>query len=121
MAEIQATTLTMSDKHRRCYQIMKYLPDRYLPNFHIKTVALRHHTTCSETTDDCVDCVMEIFLDLVLAYITKELLAYQSNLNILKGKEDYEIYIAKSDCERLIDVLCSVSLANSWKTFIRKF
>ena len=116
MAEIQAITLTMSDKHRRCYQIMKYLPDKYLPNYHIKTVALRHHTTCSDTTDDCVDCVMEMFLDLVHAYKTQKLLLYQSNLNIIIELNLNKLY----DCEWYITKLCSVSVTDSWKNFIRK-
>ena len=84
MAEIQSITTDMSYKHRRCYQIMKYLSENFfsLPNYHIKTVVLRHHTTCSDTTDDCVDCVMGMFRDLLRAYKTKKLLSYQSNLNI---------------------------------------
>ena len=89
MAEVHvyAITTDMSYKHRRCYQIIKYLLrasafDR-LPNYHIKTAVLRHHTTCSDTADDCVDCVMGMFRDLLQTYQTKQLLSYQSNLNIL--------------------------------------
>ena len=106
MAEIQAITHEMSNKHRRCYQIIKYLPDKYLPNYHIKIVALRHHTTCSDTTDDCVDSVMEMFLDLVHAYKTQKLLLYQSNINIIIEYNLNKLY----DCERYINKLCSVSV-----------
>ena len=126
MAEIQATTLTMSDKHRRCYQIMKYLSKAnfgyFLPNYHIKTVVLRHHTTCSDTTDYCVECVMGMFLDLRQAYKTKELLSYQSNLNILKS-----LYADNIDgfymnrCESIIDKLRYMSITDSWETFINEF
>ena len=126
MAEKYAFTKVMSEKHRRCYQIMKYLLEArphdgmHMPTYHLKSVVLRHYTTCSDTTYDFVDCVMEILRDLLQAYKTKKLLSYQSNLNILKGicmalfpKEDY--------CEQLINKLCSVSDIDSWETFIRSF
>ena len=117
MAEIQAITHAMSDKQRRCYQIMKYLSEarrfNTLPNYYIKTVVLRHHTTCSDVTDDTVDCVMEMFRDVQQAYKTKELLSYQSNLNILNK-------LNSDECEPYINTLCSVSVTDSWETFIRK-
>ena len=129
MAEIHAFTQEMSDKDRRCYQIMKYLSERgrrfyTLPNYHIKTVVLRHHTTCSDTTDDCVDCVTRMFLDLRQAYTTNKLLSYQSNLNILVLKRLYAdnmdgIYMNR--CESIINELCSVSDTDTWETFINEF
>ena len=125
IAEIHAFTQDMSDKHKRCYQIMKYLSEmRWFdssPNYHIKTVVLRHHATCSNTTDDCVDCVMRIYRDLLQAYKTKELLSYQSNLNILKrlyADNMDGIYINR--CESVINKLCSVSVTDTWETFLRK-
>ena len=120
MDEIQAVTLAMSDKHRRCYQIMKYLSEvrvfGKLSNYHVKTVVLRHYTTCSDTTDDCVDCVMGMFRDLGQAYKTNELLSYQSNLNISNKANSYH----SNYCEHYITRLCSVSDTDSWETFIRK-
>ena len=132
LAEINAFTTKMSDKHRKCYQIMKYLSERglnYSINYHIKTVVLRHHTTCSDTTDNCGECVMIMFRDLLKAYKTNKLLSYQSNLNILNQpnhnelKGQYKNLIASAeedDCDRLIKTLNSVSTTDSWKTFIRK-
>ena len=118
MAEIYAFTKVMSQKHRRCYQIMKYLSEPRglvdLPNYHIKTVVLRDHPTCSDTTDDCYDCVMALFGDLLLAYKTMELLSYQSNFNILNSDNSHS-------CELYITRLCSVSVMDSWKTFINEF
>ena len=120
-AEINAITQTMSDKHRRCYQIMKYLSERFqgVPTYDMKTVVLHHYATCPDKTDICVDCVMGMFLHLVHAYTTRELLSYQSNLNILKGKSGF-CHIMQAICERLGDALCSVSLADTWETFIWK-
>ena len=126
MAEINAFTTKISDKHRKCYQIMKYLSERglnYSANYHIKTVVLRHHTTCSDTTDNCVECVMRMFRFLLKAYKTNKLLSYQSNLNILNQsnhnvlKGQYKNLIAsveKDDCDRLIlashlGLFCSLS------------
>ena len=121
MAEIQSITTDMSGKHRRCYQIMKYLSKAkswyLLPNYHIKTAVLRHHTTCSDVTDDCVDCVMALFRDLLLAYKTTELLSYQSNFNILNENNSDQSH----NCVLYITKLCSVSVTDSWKTFISKF
>ena len=118
MAEINAFTKDMSAKHRRCYQIMKYLSDlKRVDNYHVKTVALRHHTACSDTADDCVNCVMRMFTDLLLAYETKELLSYQSNLNILSRHDVDVIASAKQRCEFLLN-LCSVSVNDTWDTFI---
>ena len=126
MAEIQAITHEMSDKHRRCYQIMKYLIEvrvlNTFPNYAIKTVVLRHHATCSDTTDDCVDCVIGMFQYLGHACRTCKLLSYQSNLNILNddNHDDYIKYHAPN-CERNIYNLFLVSDTDSWGTFIRKF
>ena len=125
-AEINAITTEMSEKHKRCYQIMKYfsqtfdiLSSYYIYNYHIKAVFLCHHTTCSDTTDNCVDCVMKIIQDLLQAYESKELLSYQSNLNILDKRILYKPQMGSF--ERYIDKLCSVSINDSWETFIRKW
>ena len=120
MAELNAFTKEMSDKHRGCYQIMKYLSDKLdiVPNYDIKTVVLHHHTTCSDITDGYVDCVFGMFRGLRQAYETAELLSYLSNVNIF-GKLENLSYFTR-DCERLINRLCSVSVNDSWDTFIRK-
>ena len=120
MAEINSFITNMSNKHRRCYQVMKYFSDmilfKGLPKYHIKTVALNHQVACSDTTDDCVDCVIGMLRELLQAYKTKELLSYQSNTNIIEGADFVELN--KNNCERLIHGLCSVSATDTWKTFI---
>ena len=84
------------------------------------TVALRHHTICSDTAEDCVDCVMGMFRDLLQAYETRELLSYQANQNILNGQYEDDVALARDKCEGLINNLYSVSVTDSWETFIRK-
>ena len=122
IAELNAFTTDMSDKHRRCYQIIKYLleinPVLKLPSYHIKTIVLRHHTECTDTTDEIVQCILKIYQDLHQAYETVKLLSYQSNLNILKKSFSYSGY--KDTCEDFIYTLCSVSVTDTWETFIEK-
>ena len=122
LAEINAFTKNMSDKHRRCYQVIKFLSEQLsrLPNYHIKTVVLNHHTTCTDITDDCVDCVIGMLRELLQAYETKELLSYQSSLNIINGEDDDYIDNLKSYCDLLIHRLCSVSATDTWQKFLWK-
>ena len=51
MAEVKyACTGDMYDKHKRCYQIMKYFSEiSELSINQIKTVVLQHNVKCSET------------------------------------------------------------------------
>ena len=70
-SELRAFNTEMSNKHRMCYQIMKYLSKRACSlrsDYHLKTAVLRHHTTCSDTAADAVDCVFAICHDLIQAY-----------------------------------------------------
>ena len=119
-AELDAFTKEMSDKHRRCYQIMKYVTKRgcaVLSDYHIKSLVLCHHTTCSDTSHDCVECVFTIYRDLLRAYTRFELMSHQSNLNILN---DVVRISTTGDCEILFDKLCSVSETDTWDIFVKK-
>ena len=126
IAELNAFTTEMSNKHRRCYQIIKYFseipksnfPINKLPSYHIKTIVLRHHTECTDTTDELVQCVLNMYQDLHQAYETRNLLSYQSNLNLLK--KFYSYSDKKKRCEKFINTLCSVSVTDTWETFIQK-
>ena len=118
IAELNAFTTDMSAKHRNCYQIIKYFSEiLFLPSYHIKTIVLRHHTECTDTTDDLVQCVLKIYQDLHHAYKTEELLSYQSNLNILQMSNSYS---DKKLCEKFINMMCSVSVTDTWETLSRK-
>ena len=101
MAEINAFTGDMYDKHNRCYQIMKYPSEiSELSNNQIKTVVLHHNRKCSDTTDDCLDYVIGMFRNLQQANESNELLSYQSNLNIFKDN-----VVLKLSCSDLLDLL----------------
>ena len=86
----------------------------------MKAIVLRHHTPCSDTTHDCVECVIRMYRDLLQAYEAKELLLYHSNLDIVKREYGDGIAFKKKRCEFLINDVCSVSALDSWETFIMK-
>ena len=121
VAEINVFITEMTDKHRKCYQILKYLSERLsymfcsLSNYHVKTVVLEHHITCSNTTDDYVECVIGIYQELLQAYRSKQLLSYQSNINII---EQSDLSKAEDLCMRLLNKLCSVCRTDSWEDFV---
>ena len=83
--EINAFIKAYSAKHRQCYKIIKYILAETcaMPNYHVKTVALHHNITCSNPIDDCIECVLEIFEELLRAYETGTLKhIHESNINI---------------------------------------
>ena len=85
--ELNVFTTEMSEKHRRCVQIIKYLLESCVASYrsyHLKTIVLSHHTSCIDTSIDCVNCVTEIIRDLAHAYNSKVLFLNQTNMNILK-------------------------------------
>ena len=121
MTELNVFKTEMSVKHKNCYKIIKYFSETIvghkLPSYHIKTLVLRHHTKCSDTTKHGVDCLREIICDIHQAYETKQLLDYKTNLNML-GLYEYDYQ--REACEMYIDKLCSVSEDDTWETFIAK-
>ena len=118
VAEMNAFASNISENHRKCYQILKHLSERYthIPNYHIKTVMLRHITKCSDARGNSVDCVLVMCGDILHAYETKKLLSFHSNLNILNGVTHDEFISAKESCKELVDVLRSVSMADTLDT-----
>ena len=122
MAEIQAFKTEMSDKHRRCYQITKYLTKDsllfHINKYLIKNVVLQHHTTCSDTEYDCVDCVIEVYQEILNAYKRKEFLSFHSNIiirssigGIIDGKDYYCEFLRK---------LHSVSETDTFDRFVSR-
>ena len=100
MAEIQAFKTGMSDKHRQCYQITKYLAKdslgTHVNKYFIKNVVLQHSTTCSDTSDNYVDCVIKVYQDILNAFKRRKFLSYHSNINILSRTDhrEWKIYEA---------------------------
>ena len=121
MAELDAFTTKMSDKHKRCYQVMKYLLGMRWPcsnGYHIKSIVLQHHTKCSDTSNDYTECVFKMCLDLVQSYEAKKLLSYKANHNIFAQTQFKEPLQAK--CKQLLNEMLSVSSTDSWGDFVRR-
>ena len=120
--ELNEIVNEMSDKHKKCYQILKYLrdlaPDEYINNYHMKIAILRHNRNCSETTNECAECVVKLLEQLRKSYESKKLISPYSNRNLLRQDGYYDAQ--KRFCEMRLDDLCSLSDSESWKTFINK-
>ena len=121
-AELHAFSTVMSERHKKCFKILKYLskfvnkdPIAITNSYSIKTVVLHHHTTCLEDTDDYVKCVIQMIRDLMQANENRKLLSYQSSYNILSCA-----FLCSIPCELLLLRLHSVSEADSWETFVRR-
>ena len=126
MAEINEFVKNASAKHRKCYQIIKYLNETgslNLPSYHVKTVALHHSKTCSNTTDDCAECVMKIFEELRSAYELKQLNQFhEAKINLLRRGEDEEYggHERRSYIEKTMEILCSLSDTDTSETIIQR-
>ena len=124
IAEIQALQTEMSVKHRRCYQITKYLTKDsfglYVNKYLLKNVVLQHSTTCSDTSDNYVDCVIEVHQDILNAYTRKEFLSYHSNINILSGADHLVFEICEAYYREFLTQLYSVSETDEFDRFVTR-
>ena len=119
IAEIQAFSKTkISDKHRRCYQIMKYLPN--IRKYLIKNAVLQHSTTCSDTSDNYVNCVIKVYQDIGNAYNRGEFLSYHSNINILSKTSDDVCKIYEAYYREFLTQLYSVSTTDTFDSFVSR-
>ena len=80
MAEIKYIVHVMSEKHKKCFKIIKYFLSRFLENFpyilnwyYVKTVALNHSRECLDSSEACAECVLKMLTELKLSYRTKSL------------------------------------------------
>ena len=98
MAEIAYIVKEMSEKHRKCYKIIKYFLSTVVievisPNinwYYVKTVTLNHSRECSDSSEDCAECVLKILTDLKHVYETKTLTSFhESGVNIFRRDLGY--------------------------------
>ena len=124
--EIKYISNEMSEKHRKCYMIMKCIltfADRWLNqinSYHIKTIAMNHSKKCSVPSDSCAKCVLKMFDELLVAYQKEQIMSFSLGVNIfdnLKGNKSECIAIIKK-CR---DVLSSVAEFASVETFMMEF
>ena len=97
---------------------MKYLTN--IRKYLIKNAVLQHSTTCSDTSDNYVDCVIEVYQDIVNAFKSKEFLSYQSNINILSNT--YHAYRRKNKAyyQEFLTQLHSVSETDTFDSYVTK-
>ena len=125
ITEINEFVNNMSEKHRQCYQIIKYIlsivPEAHnvINNYHVKTIVLQHTSTCLDTTDKWEACVIKMLQDLLHALKEGGYLEhFQEHINILTNyghcDESSSIY------QQLLDLLSSVSNGDTWDTFVSK-
>ena len=123
LSEIHIIANEMSNKHRKCYRIIKLLLElmdkvdyfSYINQYYVKTFVLRHSRMCLDTSDDCVNRVLHIFHELQLAYEAWDLRSYHSNQKL--GCAENIVYTLFQEC---IEKLCSVSTKDSLDVFARK-
>ena len=114
MAEIAYIVNEMSEKHRKCYKIIKYFistvdVSRYINCYYVKTVALNHSRECSDSSEGCAECVLGILTDLQHVYETETLTSfYESGVNIFRRRTSpYPVTI--NEIQKAIRRLCSAT------------
>lgn len=132
VSEINTILREMSDKHRQCFKIVKYLLPildnshngnsfNKINTYHMKNIALRHSQNCTVQTDDVQKCILNIFLDLYNAYKTKKLVSVFLQLNLLENANNK--YFTESMAlayKDYIERVFTVSESDSWKTYIER-
>ena len=128
MAEIAHINNDMSEKHRKCYKIMKYCISTIIDRnaidinwYHVKTVALNHSRECSDSSEGCAKCVLKMLRELKHAYETRTLNSFhESGVNIL-GPYHQSSYTDTSAkiLQRFIERLCSVKDTDSCNTLLQ--
>ena len=119
-AEIETLRKIMSNKHRKCYLFLKFMWKEdldyscLLKSYHVKTVVLRHLGSCSDTSEDCYSCVIEILEDLVKAYRARTLMPFGQTgnmFNIVSKVEDWKLEMC---AEKVSSLLTAILHFKSW-------
>ena len=120
MAEITFIVNEMSEKHRKCYQIIKYVLARFIDRayiewYYVKTVVLNHSRKCSDSSEGLTECVLKIITELKHVYETKTLkLFHDSGVGIFNANHDSEWIF-----QRIIERLCSVTNNDTCSTLLQ--
>ena len=118
LAEIAYIVNEMSEKHKKCYKIIKYLLStvvivvisRNINWYYLKTVTLNHSRECSDSSEGCADCVLKILTDLKHAYETKTLtLFHESGVNIFRRRRTRHDADTSEGIQNSIKRLCSAT------------
>ena len=116
----------MSEKHKKCYKFIKYylsltsIADRLkIKNinwYNVKIAALNHSRQCSDSSDACAECVLNILTELKHAYATKTLTSFHDpNVNMFVQPN---LNIGGRIFQKAIERLCSVQNTDTIIDFI---
>ena len=123
-AEIAYIVNEMSEKHRKCYTIVKYLLSRQIEytigdinTYILKTTALKHSRGCSDSSKACAECVLHMLTELKHAY-KKPTIFIGSGVKFFNrmGKNitpSYSKFSVEQIIQELIQRLCSVAQTDS--------
>ena len=124
LSEIHTVVTNMTNKHRKCYRIIKLLLElmddtiyyhSFINQYHVKTVVFHHNRTCFDTSGKVANCVLQIYRELMHAHETQILKSFHSDrrFNYLEQQLSgtYRSYIEK---------LCSITTNDTLDIFIRK-
>ena len=123
-AEIDTNVNKMSDKHRKCYQVLKHLTGLTTSlyrfnNYHLKVAVLHHNSSCSDAGEDCAECVFKIIDELQHAWETRQLKSLHSQANLLELEFIYGKHLKNTSA--LKGAMCSaVSESDSVSSFLKK-
>ena len=132
LAEISHIVHDMSEKHKKCYKVIKYFLSIIehikivrVNWYHVKTMVLNHSRECSDSSEGCAECVLKILAELKHAYKTKRLNSFtDSNVSILPTCIDIFfdgiLYKTVIELEAAIKILCSVTDSDSCTTILER-
>lgn len=132
MDEIKAFNNGESKTHKKCYQIIKYILEKSetvttwvkgisIEHYDVKTVIVKHCLACSNSSDNCLECVIEILKELLIAYNLGKLENFgesTSKFNILSHHKYCDI--TKFYFIKLIEIMRSLGIEDTLETFIQR-
>lgn len=121
-SEITYIVNEMSEKHKKCYKILKYLLSSAdsINSYHVKTIAMTHNKNCSVSSDSSAECVLNMLSELLSAYQKETLKSFSIDANIFdRNKTDKKDGIAS--IEKCMKELCTVSEFGILDTLLMNF
>ena len=132
-AEIDTIVNKMSDKHRKCYQVLKHLNgltlvSHFYAHYHLKIAVLYHNSSSSDAVEDCAECVFKVLDELLHAYVTGQLKSFHSQADLLQIFFSDELLkqAGMFDCDYFADFIkevmfCAVSKSDSVSSFLEEY
>ena len=115
--EVNAVANRISEKHKKCYMILKYIfQSGKLNKYLIKTAVLNHSTACIDLSGDIISCVAAMLYELREAFESGSLMAYNRPANLLTEPLIPRVY---EDWNSV--VLSSIAEIDCFKTYRKAF